>query len=369
MKKLIVLLPFIVFMLYSCTNNKRLSESKSLDYDSISISIDYPYLSHYSNCTSYVKEDTLYMVAYNYLTHAIDFIDMSGNGNHHTVSLQKEGDNGVAGSATLRCTPSGILVKELFTVKLLTYDGNVILNIPLHEITDSISGHRYSLCNQGVAPGEYGYIAYDAQSNSVFVPLFPLEETKLCDVSLGSQAFLSQRKPIFLNSSYPYPYSEITRSMGTHFMPHFTVADGQRLIYNFYGNSKFWIYNMATSQTIEMDMPSMFTDNVAEYPLGSSREIFEQESMSLRFREVHYIPSLRCFVRVHYAPRKTLFDKNISRFLMVMKEDDEKIYELLLPSSFDGRYFVSDAVVYFLMSGNDSDNEIKFGKVDLNKII
>lgn len=357
-------------VLCACTSgSKHLVESDGLKYDSVCIDIDYPYLSQYVSCTSCVKDGNLYMVAYNHLTHAFDFIDMSGNGNHCAVSLQREGNNGVAASDVIYCTASGIVVKELSGIKLVGYDGKVIMNIPMSEITDATNGNRYSLCNIGVMPGGYDNIAYDSLSHSVFVPLVPLDATRLGEVSLGGRVSLKDEEYVFLPVSYPYPYSEIAKNMGSYFLPHFSVADGQRLIYNFYGSSKFWIYHTDTGATVEMDMPSMCTDNVAAFPEGSdSRQIFEQETMSLRFREIHYIPSLHYFVRVHYAPRKTLFDKDINRFLMVMREDDGCIHEFLLPPSFDGRYFVSGTDIYFFISGSDMDDKIRLGKVDLSGI-
>lgn len=355
-----------VILCYSCSRVNNNVDETMVVYDSISISIDFPFISDYVQIHPYVNGDTLFLLGYNHLMHSLDLIDISTGKNHKSIELEKEGDNGVYNVSSINGSQGNFAVMELTGLKWLSSDGEVLKNIPLLEFVDSITSNSYSLMNKGLSPGNYIDFAYCVENRSCFLPMASLKNVDPKMISVGLMADLSSGCCRILECSYPAPYNKNYSNLGTFFRAQFSVMDTDRVIFNFYGNSHFWIYNTNTSELVENDMPSLYTENEAKY-LNSSGTLLEDEYTSLRFRPIHYIPSLKSFVRIHHAAKKDLKDMSNKGYLMYMGENDNKCVEYMMPSSFNGRYFVHNTSLYFLLKGSN-DSEIKLGVVNLEKI-
>ena len=71
-QKAIVALYFVL-ALASCSQEVKHQVLELKEYDSISIAINYPYLSNYPHLTPCVREGELYVVGYNYFEHYFDY--------------------------------------------------------------------------------------------------------------------------------------------------------------------------------------------------------------------------------------------------------------------------------------------------------
>lgn len=364
MNKLLILL--FVILCSSCSRVNNNVDKTMVVYDSISVPIDFPFISDYVQIHPYVNGDTLFMLGYNHLMHSLDLIDMSTGKKHKSIELEKEGDNGVYNVNSISGSQGNFAVMELAGLKWLSSDGEVLKNIPLLEFVDSITSNSYSLMNKGLSPGNYIGFAYSVETQSCFLPMASLKNVDSKKISIGLMADLSNGCCRMLECSYPAPYDKNYSNLGTFSRAQFSVMDADRIIFNFYGSSRFWIYNTKTSELVEKDMPSSYTENEAKYP-NSSESLLEDEYTSLRFRPVHYIPSLKSFVRIHHAAKKDLKDMSNKRYLMYMGENGNKLVEYMMPPSFNERYFVHNTSLYFLLKGSN-DSEFKLGVVDLEKI-
>lgn len=364
-----ILVLLVVIALCSCTTTNGDMEERMVAYDSITISIDYPYISDYVQVHPYERADTLFMLGYNHWTHSIDMIDVSTNLKHNSIRLEKEGNNGVYNINSLLGAQDFMVIMELSGLKQVSFQGEVLNNVPLLDIRDSLQLSSYSLMNKGVVPGNFRSFAYNRQKNECYVPLTPLSDGSFENFCIGAKVNLTDGSLSLLDCPYPAPYNKINDNVGSYFHAQFSVLDEDRIIFNFYGNSHFWIYNQNTSEVVRKNMPSRFTENETAFPLSSGdiKNSFESEFTSLRFRTVHYVSSMDLFVRIHHAPKQDMLDKGNKHYLMLMSAKDDACVEYLLPSSFDGRYFVNGTCIYFLCRGS-SDAEIRLGIIDLSKM-
>ena len=216
----------------------------------------------------------------------------------------------------------------------------------------------------------YDNICYNKEQNRIIMPLIPLEDGTLENKYMGCEVDLNNLQFSFLKMAYPNDYKNRERLQGGYFIPHFSVMDENHILYNFYGDSRFWIYDIQTNKTTELNMPSNYTPNIVDYSKlpEKQKELVKEEYKSLRFREIHYIPELHYFARIHYAPKEKMSNKDTRKYLMLMNEDRQVVKEFILPLSFDGRYFIFNTDIFFFIRTDNPDNEIKLAKINLKPL-
>lgn len=359
-----LLLIAFVLMGTSC-GNKQTEVSDGLVYDSLSVKVDYPYLSDYASPRPFYRNDTLYASAYNHLTHSYDFISLSDSGRHFSISLQMEGKDGVDTASDIFDMQTGILTKEQVGFKCMDDSGHVLAGIPLTEVRDSASGNLYSIQPHGMLVGGYRHAAFDSIRREIIFPLHPSDALPLRQRLLGGKVCVDNGKFSFLPVHYPEQFGDESLNVGSFFIPQFTVCD-DRIIYNFHGYSKFWVLPASGGSVMEYDMPSRYTDNQSPVPSASKNiaNLFREELLALHFCEVYYVKGLHCYVRVHHAPKKERKAPLVS-YLMLMDEDGKHLQEYPLPESFTGKYFVTGREVYFFMFTADGDNEMRLARIRL----
>lgn len=87
MEKRICLICVLLLSLFSCKKEKQVSDKYLSFDDSLLVKIDYPYLGNYNRFHAYKHQDTLCLIAYNRLTHAIDFFNLSSGRATHSVHI------------------------------------------------------------------------------------------------------------------------------------------------------------------------------------------------------------------------------------------------------------------------------------------
>ncbi len=362
----------LIILFSACGNNSNYVREtcKPLPYDSLTVKIDFPFISHYSQIYPYAEENDVYLAGYNNFTHSIDFIHLTNEGKHKSLPLQKEGNNAILPTSTIYPTNHGIIIKELQHIKLVSYQGKVLKSIGFKEISDKNNQSRYSMSNSGIAPGGYENIAYLKESNFVYLPLFPLNTKELKGCLIGSEINLNDSTISLIQSTYPHPYSNIKNNMGSYFRAQITALGEDKLAYNFSGSSDFWIWDKQKGETKRMEMPSQMTDNYVPFPPIdiNAKQLFEEENKQLRFRQIEYIGSIKHFARVHYDAKQEIFDRNFSKYLILMKEDGSHIMEFKFPPTFDGRYFIHDSTLYFTLKSS-SDMQLCIGKTYIPGIV
>lgn len=367
MKKIIIVSLAFIGLCISCTS-RRVELPSELVYDSLSIDVDYPFLSVYTSPRPFYRSDTLYMGAYNHMTHAYDFIDLSGEGKHFTIPLQREGKDGIGTSVDIFDMQKGILVKESTGFKWIDDEGRVIKNWNLFEVTDSLTGNLYSIHPRGALLGDRFYTVFDDTRREVIFPLFPAGDMAMEHRILGGKLNIENDKISFLPVSYPSMFDKETLNKGNFFVPQFTVS-GDKLIYNFYGFSNFWTLS-SSGAVEEYNMPSRYTKNQSPVPDASIDvwSLLKQELIALRFGEVHHMAPLHCYARVHYAPKENRKDPSIS-YLTLMDEDGTIWNEYPLPSSFTEKYFVAGTNMYFFIKSTEDDSKILLARIRLEDYI
>ncbi len=82
----------------SCSSTQEQKQTVSagvLEYDSLSIPIDYPYLGFYYKLEYYRNEGNLYLAGYNHLMHSIEMFDLTNRQAIQSYELEPEGPNAV----------------------------------------------------------------------------------------------------------------------------------------------------------------------------------------------------------------------------------------------------------------------------------
>lgn len=162
-KNLYYLLACILFI--SCSHSADSGKVNILeDYDSISVSIDYPLLNSYTKLSACKFNGASFAGGYNHLTHSFDFISLSGNDNF-SISLDKEGADGVLPTSSFCFNPSCVVLEDESGIIAVSYKGKVINRIPY----SSIDTKKYSMKPAGVTMG--GLTNLSVAESDVTIPL------------------------------------------------------------------------------------------------------------------------------------------------------------------------------------------------------
>ena len=365
MKEFHILAAVLIF-LSSCNNSKTFKSEgdKGLCFDTISIAIDYPYLSSYTLHSSYVKLDTVFWSGYNYMTHCIDIFDITNKKVHKTIQLEKEGPNSITDF-------SNYILADTF-LAFADYQNKISLfSIPnkiVYKRFSPVPNSKYRLCYNGLLSGTYNSsISMRLHNNSLIYPVYPVKGQNVDDI-LAANLDLST----YQYSNLPIAYSDemiedFSQYGSLTYISLMNYKD--RIVYNFPYSSNIYIYNKSNSQIKTIPLDSKQTKNKSGKMTVSKRdysEVFKYEDETLRFRETYYFDKNDKYVRIHHND----FNHNTNireTYLIAYDDDTQEMREYKVPNLFSHIYFSTNESLVFLL--NDSnDNELRFATVNINNI-
>lgn len=349
---------WVACLLFSCSEKPVNKVMSLVEYDSVSVNIDYPILPAYTELSSVVKDGTVYAVGYNHHLHSLDFVNLSG-GKHYVVELQREGADAILPPVSFCLTGDCIVWEDASGIILLTMEGKVI--------------KRFSLGNEGVYLMKPFGVTNAALVNlykgdgHVFVPMTSVEMDE--NTFIGKALNLKDSTLDFLPMKYPQEIVGIAKTLGGLAFPNIT-DNGNKILYSFPCSSMVYVYDKNSGEMAGVDMKTYTIANqldVEEFNTMSPRKKFEAESTSARFCEVYYSDNLGKYYRVHYGKKERLFDKTRETYLVLFDKKTGSSIEYLLPRHFSEQYMVLDDVIYF-MCINDDDSTFKYAKIDLKNL-
>ena len=167
----VMALLFVVFYT-SCSKEVKHQVLELVEYDSISVAIDYPILSNYVRLVPYVRNGELFVVGYNHFEHYYDFVNLSG-GKHFSVEMEKEGPDGVLVSGGFWVNEDYIVCRNDAGLVVLGMDGKVRHRMPIEELLHPTDVYVNSF--GGVALGNYDYVQNDG--SRCFIPMISLRKS------------------------------------------------------------------------------------------------------------------------------------------------------------------------------------------------
>ena len=358
-----------LFLLISCSETQQKTMFKeTFEYDTLSIAIDFPYLSFYHTTALYAKENTLYWGGYNHLMHSVDIFSLTDRCAVESIELEPEGPD-----AILKNRVSSFL----FNDSLLIFRGYE-RDIKIMDRKDrTICGkvvpfspeENYGLVYKGVLAGQFvGGLNMRLCNNTVITPVYPEGESSMGDV-LATSICLSDRCVAHLPVSYPKEMEKDLSKFGSLTYPYLTVSS-EKVVYNFPYSSHVYVYDINSGKTETFSLESERTGNRSEQkPQIDARDIqrnFEYECAALRFGETYYDKDTDTYVRVHYKEKDMPLDKEVS-FLMIYKSKTEEAFEYPLPSDFSTRYYVHGGNIYFQMRSSN-DDKVYFAVVNIHAL-
>lgn len=360
------LFAFAIIILAACNSGKTSQnfEEGALYYDTIEVSIDYPFLSKYTQHSAYVKHDTLFWSGYNHMTHSIDIFDLTNLKACQSIQLEKEGPNSIIDVINFTIADTLLL--------FIDYQNNLNLysrlnNNVLKRISP-VADTEYRMYYNGVLSGSYiSSVSMRLKESSLMFPIFPIKDQAIDDL-LAVEMDLSTLKQSYLPLKYPDEMKEdLTFYSSLSFISLMNYDD--RIVYNFPYSSNVYVYWKNNASINILPMESKMTDNKTrklESPNRRLRELFKYEDETLRFREPYYCKEYDKYLRVHHD----YVDKNTEQresFLMSYNNTTKKTTEYKLPASFTPIYFVENNKLFFLLKSND-DSSLKFAVIELAKI-
>lgn len=362
MKRTIFFLYAFMLFLVSCnTNSATKNDENVLDFDTISIPIDYPYLSDYTLSSSCLKNDTILWSGYNHMTHSIDIFDITNKRIYNTIPLENDGPNGVINISNYILNDSAIIFLDY--QNLLT-SISISRGLAFNKI-EPLSDTEYQINYNGLLSGTFN-TTLNINDNRLLLPIFPIKEQNIKDL-LAISIDLSTNEKVKLPLIYPNEMKEDLSQYGS--LTYISLMDYKdRIVYNFPYSSNIYIYWKENSLVETIKFNSNKTKNKSDKnsaDLGDYRALYEYENNSLRFREVYYDNNSNKYIRIHHD---ALEDK-ICRDSYLMSYDNTRnfIKEYKLPDSFSHNYFIKDNKLFFLMKDTD-DTELKFAIIDINNI-
>lgn len=349
----------VLLVLVSCSEKQKNRILPLSDYDSISVKIDFPFLSNYTNLASYVHNGNVYVVGYNHHAHSLDFIDLSG-GVNSVVELQREGAHAVYAPVSFCLTPQNIIWKDASGIVWLSMEGLVKKRMPLD------STEKFLMKPLGVTNASYVNISH-LQGNV----LFPISAVKLDNDTKIGKIYNPDRDSLdFLPIQYPRSVVDNADNLGSLAFPAIT-GNVNKIVYNFPCSSIVYCYDMEKGVHTEFEINTSSINNIVQiddFKSLSSRKRFESESTCERFGRAHYSPELGIYYRLHYGKKTHLFDKKREIYLMIYDVEKKCSVEYLLPSLFTGQYIVENDAIYFMYDNSD-DITFQCAKIDLKKYV
>lgn len=360
------LIVLAIIILASCNGDKASHnfEESTLRYDTIAVSIDYPYLSKYTQHSAYVKHDTLFWSGYNHMTHSIDIFDITNLKACQSIQLEKEGPNSII-------DVSNYIIEDTLLL-FIDYQNNLNLysrlNNNVSKRISPVADTEYRMSYNGVLSGPYvSSVSMRLRESSLMFPIFPIKDQTVDDL-LAIEMNLSTLKQTYLPLKYPDEMKEdLSFYSSLSYISLMNYDD--RIVYNFPYSSKVYVYWKNNASINILPMESKMTDNKTrklDSPNRRIRELFEYEDEALRFREPYYCKDYDKYIRVHHD----YVDKNTEQresFLMSYNNTTKETIEYKLPTSFSPIYFVESNKLFFLLKSDD-DSKLEFAVVELAKI-
>lgn len=351
-------------LLASChSSEKSASVSVLKGYDSLSVSIDYPFLPSYSDYSGFIREGEIFVGGYNHLTHSFDFISLSGRKNF-TLPLEKEGADGVLPVSAFCFQPSCIVLEDESGIISLSYEGKILNRLSF----SSAELKNYSMKPSGVIPGSLVHLS--AVSDRTMIPLFPrdLRATGLSSYSIGMEYDANSGQFALLPVGYPSGLVSQIQGFQSLLFPGITDSS-DRIVYNFPCSAYIYIYDKLTHTTdsilmTSVDIPCELSP-LSENDQNNSRNKYEFENVSARFLEPYYDSSSGKYFRFHYGLKSDVFDKNRQAGLVVMDEKDHSLREYRLPEWFSGQYIVAGGTVYMMYRNGEDDSFVSLARIDI----
>ena len=364
-KNLYYLLACMLFI--SCSHSADSGEANILeDYDSISVSIDYPLLNSYTKLSACKFNGAPFAGGYNHLTHSFDFISLSGSDNF-SLFLDKEGADGVLPTSSFCFNPSCAVLEDESGIIAVSYKGKVINRISY----SSIDTKKYSMKPTGVTIG--GLTNLSVTESDVTIPLYPVNVSSenVSTYNIGMKYNISENKLSSIPVNYPSRLvSQIEGFQGLIFPGISGYSD--RILYNFPCSSYIYVYDRQSGVTDSINMTSV--EIPAELPpldaksRKNPRKKFEFEGLSPRYCEPHYDSNSKKYFRIHYGPKSDMFDKERSIGLIVMDGNRRSSREYRFPNNFSEKYFVMDGIIYIQYKNPSDETHIHFAKVEIKDL-
>jgi len=372
MKKCIWIGVVLTGLLMACSSHQEQKQTVSagvLEYDSISIPIDYPYLGFYYQTAYYQEGKNLYWAGYNHMLHSIEVFDLTNRCTVQSYELEPEGPNAVLKNQI----GNYVMNDSLFVFRGFRNDVKVLSRKDgtLRKTIIALSPEEdFQLNYRGGLDAEYSSsFGMRWNGDCLVMPIFAKKGQKMDD-ALALSVNLRTSEIENLPLAYPDVIKDELGKYGSLTCPFLTVGE-DRIVYNFAYSSRVYIYGKETGEVEAFDMKSNATPNQSE-PKDANikqrnfKENFEYERKTLRFGEVYYDKISDTYVRMHHAERAEMFGEQ-TNYLMIRRCKTEETLEYELPKDFSTRYFVTNGHAYFLLKNKD-DVCLRFAVVDLKRL-
>ncbi len=342
----------IVWAFASCQSDagKKQTFEGVLQYDSLTVEIDFPFLGTYQCLAPVFHQDTLYAAGCNRFTNNIDMLNLSG-GKHREIVVEPKGPNGVQMPLIFRFDKGKFIVRDNTGMTVMGMNGKVIRRYPVEDLNPSVST-QYS--HRPFGGDLAGNTLIEAYNGEALVPLTirPLLPTS----SVG--AVLDVEKETFRLLPIYYPE-------GIQAFPYLMPCE-DRLILSFHSTSQVYVYDRASKELTNIRIGDSLEDGVK-----ASRN--NDDSIDRRrYREVHYSPKLHKYYRFvlgtgEWRGKRSKTERTPS-YLVVYDEHTGESREYELPMTLSVKQNIVHDDILYIAFRNDADDFFKFAKIDIAKL-
>ena len=315
------------FFLASCTGtggnmpDNKYGDSVTYSLKGINVSSpevlqlkDYP-------ITGFIGTDSLQsIVGYNYRTHSLDKIKLTGNPSITSLKLNQEGPNGIFRRMKSICPVSddSIWVYDGIFISLLNNHGEVSRKISFPSDVQVLLETNYAM--------HTAKLCYDKEKNSLYYPVLRADSVYVEEYDLSKDTVICSYflKPSLLNPDNVAEYGDLR-------FPNVNVVNG-KIIYNYPYESTIYLLNMKTGKYSEIGAASDYTSNAA--PRCDSQTdyaVWQRYGLeNTHFYDVMYLPGLQMYARFHVEGKSmTASEQLTQRFL-----DSRTLYLMLFDADF-----------------------------------
>ena len=314
MNKVFIIPLFCIFI--SC-NNKSLIESNygnrvELNRIAMNIDIDENTLNSYNIISSLFCNGKDFIFANNYITHAIDIINVTDNNISHVV-LDSEGPNGILNEI------SGLYVNSLDSIWIATMTSISLIDsggkvMEIHSLLERDSGVIQIMCNFSGCTSKF---YYNKIRNSLFYLVMTVYDNKskffVEELSLSDNT--QKKYPLHFNTD-----RDLRNAYGWKQCPNVTFSDTEILL-NLPVESNIYVIDINTGENRIYGGKSKFTKNeVSKLKLPYDFEQANRHiSENVHFFEINHDPIKDVYYRLHFG--SFAFDATLDFESLLNKKD------------------------------------------------
>lgn len=287
------------------------------------------------------------LYCYNYRTHALDVLNLAEGRFVESLSLEKEGPEGIPGRIrSVSWEGDSIMIYDTIGIYFLSKNGKVTSRFPIKEFSRcpvDRNARSAGISLRYLPDKQRLLFPVVNRDNSIDIVTFDLPDSELNRKKLPGTE---------LNK-------DVSTAYGFMFMPNITFTTDSTVVYNYPYSSDIHLFNLSTEESATITVPAKYTGEATqcEKP-DDAEEVTWHGIENPHYYPVEYLPEADIYVRLALGPTSLPRTAGLAEamnqrrlYMTVFDREFNTITELELPENrydpFFGWITLPDGIAFF----------------------